>query len=70
MQEGPIVVVHPRGVFYPRLKARDIKQIVETSVVSDDVVERLLYRDPATDKPIELEKDIPSRLARYVSCGA
>ena len=58
-QEGPIVVVHPRGVFYPRLKARDIKQIVETSVVSDDVVERLLYRDPATDKPIELEKDIP-----------
>ena len=58
-QEGPIVVVHPRGVFYPRLKARDIKAIVETSVVGDDVVERLLYRDPATDQPIELEKDIP-----------
>jgi NADH:ubiquinone oxidoreductase subunit F (NADH-binding)/(2Fe-2S) ferredoxin/Pyruvate/2-oxoacid:ferredoxin oxidoreductase delta subunit len=71
-QEGPIVVVHPRGIFYPRLKARDIKAIVETSVVADDVVERLLYRDPATDTPIALEKDIPFyarqvRLARGVS---
>ena len=71
-QEGPIVVVHPRGIFYPRLKARDIKAIVETSVVGDDVVERLLYRDPATDTPVPLEKDVPfyarqTRLARGVS---
>ena len=71
-QEGPIVVVHPRGVFYPRLKPRDIAQIIETSVVSDDVVERLLYRDPATDEPIALEKDIPFyarqvRIARAIN---
>ncbi|HUK78453.1 MAG TPA: NAD(P)H-dependent oxidoreductase subunit E, partial [Thermoleophilia bacterium] len=71
-QEGPIVVVHPRGVFYPRLKARDIKAIVETSVVGDGVVSRLLYRDPATDRPVELESDIPFyarqvRIARGVN---
>jgi NADH:ubiquinone oxidoreductase subunit F (NADH-binding)/(2Fe-2S) ferredoxin/NAD-dependent dihydropyrimidine dehydrogenase PreA subunit len=58
-QEGPIVVVHPQGVFYPRLKPRDIAQIVETSVVGDGVVEKLLYRDPATDEPIAKETDIP-----------
>lgn len=71
-QEGPIVVVHPRGVFYPRLKPRDIVQIIETSVVGDDVVERLLYRDPVTDEPIALEKDIPFyarqvRIARAIN---
>lgn len=58
-QEGPIVVVHPQGVFYPRLKARDIAEIIDTSVVGDGVVERLLYRDPVSQAPIALEKDIP-----------
>ena len=58
-QEGPIAVVHPKGVFYPRLKARDMAEIVETSVVGKDVVDRLLYRDPATGEAIALEKDVP-----------
>ena len=58
-QEGPIAVVHPKGVFYPRLKAKDMAEIVETSVVGDDVVERLLYHDPATGEAIALEKDVP-----------
>ncbi len=71
-EEGPIVVVHPRGVFYPRLKPRDIAQIIEKSVVGDGVVERLLYRDPETDEAIALEKDIPfyagqTRLVRGIS---
>jgi len=71
-QEGPIVVIHPRGVFYPRLKAKDIAEIVETSVVGDEVVERLLYTDPASDEKIALEKDVPfykgqTRLVRAIN---
>ena len=58
-QEGPILVVHPQGVFYPRLKAKDIAEIVETSVVGDGVVERLLYKDAGTGAAITLEKDVP-----------
>ena len=58
-QEGPIVVVHPQGVFYPRLKAADIAEIVETSVVGEGVVERLLYRHPETGEAVPLEKDVP-----------
>ncbi len=57
--EGPIVVVHPQGVFYPRLKPKDIDEIIETSVVGDGVVERLLYRDHATKEVVPLERDIP-----------
>ena len=71
-QEGPIAVVHPQGVFYPRLKPRDIAEIVETSVVGDGVVERLLYRDPATGEAVALEKDVPfyagqTRLVRGIN---
>jgi NADH:ubiquinone oxidoreductase subunit F (NADH-binding)/(2Fe-2S) ferredoxin/Pyruvate/2-oxoacid:ferredoxin oxidoreductase delta subunit len=58
-QEGPIIVVHPQGVFYPRLKPKDIAEIVATSVVGDDVVERLLYVDPATGATVPLEKNVP-----------
>ncbi|HEY5388464.1 MAG TPA: NADH-quinone oxidoreductase subunit NuoF [Thermoleophilia bacterium] len=71
-QEGPIAVVHPQGVFYPRLKPKDIAEIVATSVVGDDVVERLLYVDPATGATVPLEKDVPfyagqTRLVRAIN---
>ncbi|MCX6364733.1 MAG: NADH-quinone oxidoreductase subunit NuoF [Actinobacteria bacterium] len=58
-QEGPIAVVHPQGIFYPRLKPKDLAEIIETSVVGDGVVERLLYVDPATGAGVPLEKDVP-----------
>ena len=56
---GPIVVLRPQGLFYPRLKPRDIEEIIETSVVGDGIVERLLYKDPATGEALAHEKDIP-----------
>ncbi len=58
-EEGPIAVVRPQGVFYPRLKPKDVEEIIETSVVGDGIVERLLYKDPATGDPVAHEKDIP-----------
>ena len=58
-EQGPIIVLRPQGIFYPRLKARDIDEIVETSIVGDGVVERLLYKHPQTGESIALEKDIP-----------
>ncbi len=58
-EEGPIAVVRPQGLFYPRLKPKDVDEIIETSVVGDGIVERLLYKDPATAEPIAHEADIP-----------
>ncbi len=58
-EEGPIVVVRPQGLFYPRLKPKDIADIVDTSVVGDGIVDRLLYKDPATGEPLAHERDIP-----------
>jgi len=57
--QGPIVVLQPQGIFYPRVKANQVAKIVAASIAGDGVVDRLLYKDPATDEPISLEKDIP-----------
>jgi NADH:ubiquinone oxidoreductase subunit F (NADH-binding)/(2Fe-2S) ferredoxin/Pyruvate/2-oxoacid:ferredoxin oxidoreductase delta subunit len=56
---GPILVLKPQGLFYSRLKPRDVAEIVEASIAGDGVVDRLLYRDPATDEHLAYEKDIP-----------
>jgi len=58
-EQGPIIVVRPQGIFYPRLRPQDIDEIVETTIVGGGVVERLLYKHPRTGEPIALEKDIP-----------
>jgi len=57
-EEGAIVVVRPQGLFYPRLKPKDIEEVIATSVVGDGIVERLLYKDPQTGEALAHEKDI------------
>jgi NADH:ubiquinone oxidoreductase subunit F (NADH-binding)/(2Fe-2S) ferredoxin/NAD-dependent dihydropyrimidine dehydrogenase PreA subunit len=56
---GPILVTKPEGLFYGRLKPRDAKEIVDVSIAGKGVVDRLVYRDPATDEHLAYEKDIP-----------
>ena len=58
-EQGPIMVLRPHGVFYPRVQPKDVAEIILASVVGDGIVERLLYKDPATGRPIALEREIP-----------
>jgi NADH-quinone oxidoreductase subunit F len=58
-EQGPIMVLRPRGIFYPRVLPKDVPEIIDTSVVGDGIVDRLLYKDPATGEPVSLEKEIP-----------
>ena len=38
---------------------KDVEEIIDTSVVGDGIVERLLYKHPQTGEPLALENDIP-----------
>jgi NADH:ubiquinone oxidoreductase subunit F (NADH-binding)/(2Fe-2S) ferredoxin/NAD-dependent dihydropyrimidine dehydrogenase PreA subunit len=58
-EQGPIMVIRPLGIFYPRMQAKDVDEVVEASIVGEGLVERLLYKHPATGESIALEKDIP-----------
>jgi NADH-quinone oxidoreductase subunit F len=56
---GPLVAIEPDGILYTRVKAADVAAICETTLVRGEVVERLLYRDPASGERIAHTRDIP-----------
>ncbi|MHB1005313.1 MAG: FAD-dependent oxidoreductase [Chloroflexota bacterium] len=49
-QNGPIVVVEPERVLYTRVKPDDAAAIVDEHIVGGGIVDRLLFKDPATGK--------------------
>lgn len=51
-QRGPLVALKPAGTFYTGVKKEDVKEIVEKTVLKDEVISRLLYRDPNTKKEV------------------
>ncbi len=57
-EAGPLLAVRPEGVLYVRVKAEDVPDIVQATL-KGEVVERLLYVDPATKQPVRLERDVP-----------
>ncbi len=58
-EQGPIVVIHPEGIFYPRAKVEDVQEIVSETIINKRVIDRLLYVDPKTGEKIVYEKDVP-----------
>ena len=58
-EQGPIVVVQPQGLFYPRVRAGDVAGIIAASIAADGIYEKRLYKDPQSGAPIPYERDIP-----------
>jgi NADH-quinone oxidoreductase subunit F len=58
-ERGPLVVVHPQGIFYQRVRPSDAKLIVNQTIKAGQMVNRLLYSDPMTKKTIVHEAEIP-----------
>ena len=58
-ERGPLVTVKPDGIFYQRVQVNDVSEIVETTLVGGQVVDRLLYEDPNTGQKIVHEEDVP-----------
>ncbi len=56
---GPNVVVAPEGIFYQHVTKEDVPEIISETLLEGRVVERLLYKDPATDKRYIYKRDIP-----------
>lgn len=44
-QKGPLVQILPQNVTYVHVKASDVPEIIEKSILRDDVIDRLLYFD-------------------------
>jgi NADH-quinone oxidoreductase subunit F len=58
-EKGPIMVVHPQGIFYPQVKPEHVSEIVEKTIKNNELVQSLIFKDPASKAKITLEHDIP-----------
>lgn len=58
-ERGTLMVIHPEGIFYSRVKPEDIAEIVEKTVKNHEIIDRLVYVDPKTNNKIPYAKDIP-----------
>ncbi len=57
-EKGPILVIHPEGIFYPQIKEDHIPEIVEKTIKNGELVKSLIYKDPTTKEKITHEKDV------------
>lgn len=56
-EQGVLVVIPDRKITYVHVKKEDVKEIYD-SLLEDTVVERLLYVDPAFNKPVVNNEEI------------
>ena len=57
---GPIVKIMPGDIIYTKVMPDDAKEIVSEHIMKNRKVERLLYKDPATKKPVITEQEMVS----------
>jgi len=58
-ERGPVMVIHPDEICYLGVTVEDVAEIIEKTVKEKQVVERLLFKDPATGEHAVHENDIP-----------
>lgn len=72
-QMGPLVTIEPDGILYAKVKPEDVDEILQTTLVQSEVVDRLVYVDPLSGEHCRGPKEIPfyARQHRSVlaACG-
>ena len=57
-EKGPIVKIFPDNVFYVQVTPNDVEEIVETHLVQNKRVKRLLYEEPSLKKKVETQPEM------------
>jgi NADH:ubiquinone oxidoreductase subunit F (NADH-binding)/(2Fe-2S) ferredoxin/Pyruvate/2-oxoacid:ferredoxin oxidoreductase delta subunit len=57
-ERGPILLVHPDGIFYQRLSPADVPHLVEEHLIKGRPVRRLMYVPPEGGPPVPRMADI------------
>jgi NADH:ubiquinone oxidoreductase subunit F (NADH-binding)/(2Fe-2S) ferredoxin len=56
---GPLMTIYPQRISYQKVNLADIPDIVEHTIISGKIIDRLLYKDPKTGDHIHHEPDLP-----------
>ena len=58
-ENGPLVALQPQGILYLKVKPEDVSEIVEKTIRSGEIIERLIYKDKTTSEMIAEYSEIP-----------
>ena len=58
-ERGTVVVVHPQEICYLQVKPEDVKEIISETVISNKIIDRLLYVDRLSGEKVVHESEIP-----------
>lgn len=58
-EKGPLMVIHPQGIFYNQVKVKDVAEILQETVQHGGVIDRLLYAEAEDGEKIVHEEEIP-----------
>ena len=58
-ERGPLVGLLPKDIFYQKVKADDVPDIIGKTFLAGEVIDRLLYADPSTKHKYTYEHEIP-----------
>ncbi len=58
-ERGPVMVILPEKIFYPHVQPEDVSEILDVTLQKGEVIDRLLYVDPASGKKIAYEHEVP-----------
>ncbi|WP_251859522.1 NADH-quinone oxidoreductase subunit NuoF [Clostridium sp. Marseille-Q2269] len=57
-EKGPIVKINPDNVFYVKVTPEDAKEIAEKHLLTDEIVERLLYEEPTLKQKVKRQDEM------------
>jgi len=58
-ERGPLMVLYPQKIFYQQVTPNDVPEIISETVPKGNIIDRLLYVDPASGKKVYFESDVP-----------
>ena len=56
--QGPFVKIYPEDTLYRLVKLEDVEEIIESDIINNKIVERLLYVDPVSKQKVAKQDDI------------
>ena len=58
-EQGPLVVIFPQKIFYRGVEIKDVDSVIEKTIINEEMVESLLFKDSTTKEKYQLEHEVP-----------
>ena len=58
-QMGPLITIYPQRILYVKVAPEDAEEIVDKTIVGGEVIDRLVFKHPASGESMPLVGDIP-----------